>query len=733
MSAATEAGRAAARAPRASVLDRVLGAVPLLTVFVWLCLVYAVEAWIHGTPWLFTDELEWTQFARSIADTGHAARRGAPYSFKSIYSYLIAPAWLLHDSGAAYAAVKYIGTILMASAALPAYGLARTFVTPRAALFAAAATAAIPALVYSSFVIPEVLAYPYAALCFFLIARALLTRGRWWIGGAIVASLVSPLVKGELGATIPSAFALAAVLVVWSSERSRAWRARWSAWDWTGFLVLVLGALVFVSAYLGHQSYTWLLGSGYYKQRSWTYGLWAAGALTIGVGVLPVVATIATLVRGRREERTPELTVFRSLAFAGFVTFGLYTGIKAGYLSAYFETRIEERNLIYVAPLLFVGTAVALGRRAASLAGLAAGAALALYLVLRTPYRMDIQFYSDAPGLAILQQGNRYLGWTPTTAKVVLLLLLGISVAVVLALRDARLPARAAASVAAAAAIGVICWNVVGEAAASDGANGSARVFRNTVARPLDWLDRTTGGAPTLYLGQHVTDQNSFYLLEFWNRSVRYVWSLDGTAPGPGPTLTPDLASRDGTLTPDPGVRYVVADEGVSVVGEPLARHKRIAGGGESYWRLYAVKPPLRLRSSVTSRDPDGWIGSHGEYNQYSTPGRVRGYAVVSVSRREWGGPDVPGHVRIAVGPLVIGDDRQPALARETQARTWTVNRLQRKIFYIPAPPPPYRIQVEISPTFQPSVLDPKNYGDARQLGAVVHYGWVAKPPKRHR
>ena len=53
--------------------------------------------------------------------------------------------------------------------------------------------------------------------------------------------------------------------------------------------------------------------------------------------------------------------------------------------------------------------------------------------------------------------------------------------------------------------------------------------------------------------------------MEFWNRDVRKVWSLDGTAPGPGPRLTPDLAATDGRLRHDPGYRYAVIDKGLAI------------------------------------------------------------------------------------------------------------------------------------------------------------------------
>src|SRR5207249_10485796 len=103
------------------------------------------QAWTHKTPWLFGDELELTQLSRAIADTGHAARRGDPYSFTTLWTYVLAPAWLIDNLHAAYATVKYLTVIVMTATAFPAYGLARLFVGRRPALFVAAASAAIPA------------------------------------------------------------------------------------------------------------------------------------------------------------------------------------------------------------------------------------------------------------------------------------------------------------------------------------------------------------------------------------------------------------------------------------------------------------------------------------------------------------------------------------------------------------------------------------------------------------
>ena len=208
------AREAEARAvPERTFNDRVIAVLPLASVYVWLCIVFLVEAWNRVTPWLFTDELELTQLSRSIATTGHAARRGEAHSFDSLYTVMTAPIWLIHDVAQAYSGVKYLDVFVMASVVFPTYFLARMVVGRKWSLFAAAAAGAIPSLAYSSYIVEETLAYPYAALCFFLIAKALVRwrRGRrsWgWAAGAVVASLIAPAVRGEL-VVIPIALAFA--------------------------------------------------------------------------------------------------------------------------------------------------------------------------------------------------------------------------------------------------------------------------------------------------------------------------------------------------------------------------------------------------------------------------------------------------------------------------------------------------------------------------------------------
>jgi hypothetical protein len=700
--------------------DRILAAAPLLSVFFWLCIVYAVEAWAHATPWVFSDELELTQLARSIADTGHPARRGVPYGFHTLWTYLMAPAWLIHDVQRAYDTIKYMGAVVMTATVFLAYGIARMIVGRWPALFAATASVSIPAIAYSSILVEEPLAYFYSTLCLYLVLRALIRPTRLWVAVAIVACAIAPLVRGELGMLLVIFF-LAAVFLLWRSARVTRWRARWSLADWTGFFVVLLTLGIVLSAFIGHHSYEWLIATGFYKGRIFDLGLRAAGALTIGLGVLPVVAGLAVLWRTPGEVTTRPLRAFRSLLLATLIGYGVYTGVKAAWVSTVFGTYTYERNLIYVAPLLFAGTALWLERRRVHPLAVGASAAFVLYLLLRTPYEMGQDISYNTPGVAILQQANRYFALNPTQAKLGLLLLLALSVVLLVVPRNVK-------AFAIAIGVAVIAWNFTGELSFASASNRTADLFMTNIRRPTTWVDDHTGGAPTIYLGQQMKDQNSEWLLEFWNRSIRAVWSLDGTAQGPGPVLTPDPSPADGALNHNPGYPYVVEEKGIDVVGKLVASHVHKAGGRFEAWRLIRVAEPLRLRSSVTGVFTDGWMGAASAYTRYSTEGNRTGRVRVVISRKGWGGPDKPGHVAISIGKIVIGNDNQPVIGTPTAVRHFVIHSKQEKEVVLQAPGPRFRVEVTVDPTFVPEVLAP-NVIDNRHLGALVGYEFL--PPRK--
>ena len=720
--------------------DRLLTAVPLASVYIWLSGLLMVEAWQRVTPWLFGDELEFTQLSRSIAATGHAAERGQSHSPDSVYPYLTAVFWKIHDVAAAYSAIKYVDVLLMAAVVFPVYFLARMCVGRTAALFAAAGAGAIPSMAYSSYLVEEPLAYPYTALCFFVIAKALITKRRSWIIGAIAASVFAPFVRTEL-AIVPVVLFIAFLFAVWSSAQARAWRSTWSVGDWIGCLLLVVGVLFVLSALISHHSFQWYVATAGYKHRQIIEGGWAAGALALGIGVIPFMAGLAALFPVRGEPPSREVRMFRSTATAGIIAFGMYTAIKAAYLSTAFATRVEERNLMYIAPLLFIGTALVFSRRRVSTLGLVAAGTYtgylvvyALYHVTQYPYQMGVQLYSDSLGFAIVQQGNRFLGWTPNFVRWLLLAICLYGVAVLVAPRVFRGRERAVSIALAVTAVAIVAWNVTGELAAATGTKSIALGAATTLKHPFSWVDDATHLKPTVYLGQEETDQNPEWLVEFWNRSIVRVSSLDGTLGGPGPAGGPNFTASGELYNGDDiqagAWRYAYGVEDapcIDLAGKTVGRHPYRAGGLILHWKLVQLDQPNRMLDDCTGIYPDGWSSSADSfYYRYSGPA---GWLRVAYSR-----PDNyatgPSPVHITLGNLRIVD-KQPVLAHVLQRSDETINSLQSKVLWLHVPAGGFTVHVVVAKKFVPNDYDGRS--DRRELGVQLAYRFTTTRATPHK
>jgi hypothetical protein len=269
----------------------------------------------------------------------------------------------------------------------------------------------------------------------------------------------------------------------------------------------------------------------------------------------------------------------------------------------------------------------------------------------------------------------------------------------------------------------VLGWNLTGEISAAGASNSFAHDFLANVPDPPDWIQQQTHGAPTMFLGERIYDPNPIWLTEFWNPAVQYVWSIDGTAPGPGPTETPDLQAADGALQQQRfAARYVALDSDVfDVYGPQVAQIGR--------WRLVKYVYPLRLRRTISGFYSDGWMADHAFYARFSSSGSKRGQVTVTLSRAGWGGTDVPGHVTIRVGTLVVAPGQTIdglTLASVTATRRWTIHSRTQREFTIPTPKPPFGVSVDIAPTFVPSELDPR-ISDKRKLGAVAGFTFVER------
>ena len=693
--------------------DRLAAIYPLVVGYVLLLVLYGWQVSKHPTPWNFVDELQWAELSRGVAHTGRPELRTHPAAFHSLYTYFLAPAWWLGTTGKGYAAAKYLNVFVAAATLFPAYGLARGFVGRGAATIVGFAAAATPAVAYAGMLIPESLAYFWSALVICLVARALLHPGYARAAFAVVALVVAPAVRSQLAVLFPAAF-VALLFALAGSRRGRSLIGSWSVRERIGAATLVVLAVVWSGSFVAHHSMTWQVGTELHH-RLITYGLWAVGAYAIGIGILPAVVSVAWALGARC--RTYDECVLLGLFVGAVVTFGAYAAVKASYISTNFAIRVEERNLIYLSPIVFVVTARWFQQGRFRPWAWALGAAGVGYLIATTPYHAYEHLYSDALGLAILEWLNRTWYLTNTDLEWLLFAILAFSVAAGVASHVLRhrfdRPRLRTAAVAFGLAIGALVfgWNLTGEIAAADASNSIAKTFRSTLPTPPDWIDRATGRAQTLFLGEALGNSNAFWSIEFWNQSIGEVWSVDASVPPPGPGLTPDYTSPDGQVSPQPTDRYGVTTPGVTLVGRVVER----AGG----LVLSRLTNPIRIADSTLGITPDGWMSTAATFNRFGPPNARPGVATVVLSRAAACGNVPAARMTIRVSRLRINEDRQPSPGRLLAERRTTIRSTpcETKTIRIPVRPP-FRIDVSANRTFQPSQYDP------RQLSVKLGFGF---------
>jgi hypothetical protein len=132
-------------------------------------------------------------------------------------------------------------------------------------------------------------------------------------------------------------------------------------------------------------------------------------------------------------------------------------------------------------------------------------------------------------------------------------------------------------------------------------------------------------------------------------------------------------------------------------------------------WSVFVAEPPIRLAAATDGVAADGWMGADASYTHFveQEDGERIG---VRLSRFSWSGPDVPGEIRVRVGELVLSANGAPTIGRVTATATGTIHAGQEETFLLETPPPPFRVEIHIEPTFSPAGF---GFADTRELGAI--------------
>ncbi len=577
----------------------------------------AIASWGVAAPWIAPDEPTYGMLGRSLWHSGTLTVAGAEAPF---YGFVY-PAWI----GAPLRAfglwngihvLQVAQPVLMSATGLVVYAWARRFVSVRLALVAAALTLAVPALTYSGLLMTEAVFYPIATLALVALWRALErpTLERQAIG--VAAILIASLTRLQGLVLLPVlvvAIALAALF-----ERSIRPLRQFAA---TLALLAVAGAVVLAFHATGGSSdllgaYSPTTHASYEAGPALRWVVWHAGALFLLVAGVPLLATIVLAVDAARgRERSAAARALLALT----TSYAVWSVVQVGVFSSRFSGVLLERNLITLAPPLFVIFSLWLARglpRPQPVTTIAVVVATAPALALPAARLTDPNAAPHAfTALALVNLRDwTSLGWTRAVW------ICGVAIVTVLFLTVPRrlpwvLPVAAAVLLSGASAV------------ASTDVHRLAGNLRQGLFGGADprWVDRAAD-RPVTYVFDGGNYWNGVWMESFWNGRIDRVAVLPGPEPGPLPPHVTVSPRFDGRLFTTTGAAldspYVLASQRMMFVGTPLQSVTQpIDGTTLTLWR---ADPPLRLRILRTGFQANGDFSGHAEIDVLGCePGRL--------------------------------------------------------------------------------------------------------------
>jgi hypothetical protein len=554
-------------------------------------------------PFVFVDELIYSELARSLAHSGSFAVRGVATSGYSIlYPALLAPAYGLVDGlPRAYAAAKATNAIAMSLAAVPAWLITRRVAGRWLSLLAAVIAVALPSMAYTATIITENLFYP-VALLFAWTLLLVLERPSPWRIAALAVTLAASVATRSQAIGFAGAIVLAPFLLALLRRDARVLRR------FAPLLggVVALGALVVVAQLARGRSLSDLLGAysvvgeaGYDVGQVLRFWLWHVEELTLYVAVLPVVALVVLLAQATRLPAAVQEHLAATIALVATSTL-----VVGAFASHFASDRVQDRYLFFLAPLL-VAVLVAWVELACPrpVVPLVVGSVLSVGLVVAFPYTRFIgePAKSDTLGLIPLWSANAHLvgGSYRLTVLVAALALVAL-----LALVPVRI-----GYVVPLFLLGAF---VVFSRPVWSGPHGVLRagegaLFQGIRGVPRGWIDARVERADdvaVLWTGR--ADRFTVNQNEFFNRAVGDVYYTGAPTPG-GIGETPVRVAADGTVRKADGTTidmpYALLDGSVTPAGEVVERDQL----GTTLWRLNG---PLSSLTRVTGLYPnDTWSG----------------------------------------------------------------------------------------------------------------------------
>ncbi len=571
-------------------------------------------------PWIMVDEIVYSELAKSFAAHGQFLVRGIPSTgYGVVYPILIAPAWRLFSSiPTAYAAAKDINSVVMSLAAVPAYFLARRLLPVGLALAVATLTVLVPEMLYTGMIMTENVFYPvFIVFALLLVVTLERPSARRQLGLLALLALAYET-RAQAVALIP---ALLTAPVLFSLMRLGGVREGVRRFALV-YGVILGGALAAVAETTARGRSPLTLLGAYDAATSSTYTvsgvahylLYHVAGLDLYLGIVPFAALLAIWFSPRLGSPARAAFASASLSISVFLVAEV-----AAFASQPSVLRIEERNMFYLAPFGLIAVLALASEGIVPRRGRAmlAAAVLAAVLPVLIPFNQFITTSSVSDTFAMLPWWwvqDHFISLGQVRYAALAAGILGAALFVLVPRRLAYVPV-----------LLIALYFVATTAVVDNGRHGIhvtavGSLWAGTHMAEPDWIDRAVGANASVdVLWNGATTPYPVWENEFFNRSVRHVYDLDG-APEPDPL--PELSamrSSSGMLTSAGRpirAQYVLAPSALRLSGSTVSVDK--VG-----YTLTRVEGPIIVLPlpTISGLYPDTWSGSAVSYSLADCPG----------------------------------------------------------------------------------------------------------------
>jgi dolichyl-phosphate-mannose-protein mannosyltransferase len=564
----------------------------------------AFRAWAAvevPVPWIAPDEMIYGLLGRSLWLHGSLSILGGPAPYYSLLTPLLAgfplAAWGL---GTGYDVVQGLQAFVMSLAAVPVYLWARTLVSRWSALAAAALTVATPVLAYSGLLMTEVLFYPLLATAAWAGAEAIARPTRRnqilllvafvavcatriqaivLVPALVTAALLDAFIarpRGRLRQHVPVAVGLAVLVVAWA-----VWR------------------LASGKAALG--GYEVVASTSYSVGSAAKFVLYHGASLLILCGLFPATAVALKLVEAlRRGEDDDRVRAFLVVASS----LAVWLVVEVGVFASRYSDRIVERNLIGLAPMLFIGLVLWLERGPdGGYLERAIVGALAVVVLVVLPVGTYVNIFGNHDALTLIPLYKLSTETSVSTMKTAY-----VAVVPVLALVFVLVPRRRLRWLPVALVLVLAGASVLVSRFVIDQTRAQQVAF---LGPNPTWSD-DAGGKRVAYIYDGEPSWPGVWQTVFFNTGIDRVYDL-GAQPVPGPLPQQRAGVRpDGKLVvaESPGrrsARYALASNWIELAGERAGEVEQV-GLTQKGLVLWKLDRPLRLRSQTSGLQLNGDI-----------------------------------------------------------------------------------------------------------------------------